>query len=638
MPVQLHVRQVRDEILRAAGGPVYGLPDSSSRMVGTLFHEIFAELLGSQARLHARAALVGGNATVEEWRARLCDHIYRLLLGPRIQANHAALQTATREVLDLWKSLEELAQWLTGILHEAWRQGAFSVSADGGSADLPISAEEPMSWQFREAGWTDSVQVSGVPDAVFRLPGGDRWCVVELKTGQSAPEADLAQACLYHQMLAAEERTPGSLALVRFHPQLEQKVFAPEQLRTAEARLKALIGRIAGVLPGTARSSASQPAPHPATPSRPAVAEPAPPKPEYADLGRRLAAVFREYNSPVELLRGPIVGPTFLRFPVQPARGVRPESVRKLAGAVQVRLELQAPPFIHTAGSRLVVDVARPDREPVLFAAVRGQLPEANPIVGCSKLPVGLDLEGNLRMADLADSADCHLLVAGATGSGKSEWLRAMIAGLVLTNTPATLQFLLVDPKRNAFNELAGSPYLWGDRRIVYPDEVNPIDVFDRLVEEMENRYRAFQTAGVDHLGELQQSGGRLPRIVCVCEEYADLLFRGRKEIEERIRRLGQKARAAGIHLVLAVQQPSREIVKGALQANIPARVGLRVTSRIESKMLLDRSGAEDLLGNGDLLFKDIGEPVRLQGLYLPPGERRTIFGGTGFGRGAYEP
>src|ERR1019366_1943801 len=116
----------------------------------------------------------------------------------------------------------------------------------------------------------------------------------------------------------------------------------------------------------------------------------------------------------------------------------------------------------------------------------------------------------------------------------------------------------------------------WGDRRIVNADEVNPIEVFDRLVEEMENRYRAFQAAGVDHLAELQQSGGGpLPRMVCVCEEYPDLLFCGRKEIEERIRRLGQKARAAGIHLVLAVQQPSREIVKGVLQANIPARVGL---------------------------------------------------------------
>jgi DNA segregation ATPase FtsK/SpoIIIE, S-DNA-T family len=617
MPVELQVRQVRDEILRAAGGPVYGLADSSNRLVGTLFHEIFADLLGAEPRLHARAALSGGSATAQEWSARLREHIYRQLLGPRVQANQAVLQTATQQVLDLWKSLEELAQWLAGILHEAWRRGVFSVSVDGAAADALVSSEEPLSWRLREPGWTDSVHISGVADAVFRVPGSDRWCVAELKTGQSAPEADLAQACLYHQMLAAGERNAGSLALVRFRPHLEQRVLTARELEPVEMRLKALIGRLAGVLPTAGPA-----------PSRPAAAQPAPPKPEYVNLGRRLVEIFREYKSPVELLGDPIVGPAFLRFPVQPARGVRPESVRKLAGAVQLRLALQAPPFIHTAAGRLVVDVARPDREPVLFAAVRDRLPEADPILGCSKLPIGLDLEGNLRMADLADSADCHLLVAGTPGSGKSEWLRAMIAGLLVTNTPETLQLLLVDPKRNAFNELAASPYLWGDRRIVYPDEVDPIRIFDGLVDEMENRYRAFQAAGVDHLAELRRSGGRLPRIVCICDEYADLLFSGRKEIEERIRRLGQKARAAGIHLVLATQQPSREIVKGALQATIPARVGLRVTSWRESKMLLDRNGAEDLLGNGDLLFKDIGDPVRLQGLYLTPEERRVIFGG----------
>ena len=128
MPVELHVRQVRDEILRAAGGPVYGLPDSSSRLAGTLFHDIFADLLGPEVRLHARAALLGASGTAGEWSARLREHVYRLLLGPRIQANQAALQTATREVLDLWKSLEGLAQWLAAILHDAWRRGTFSVS------------------------------------------------------------------------------------------------------------------------------------------------------------------------------------------------------------------------------------------------------------------------------------------------------------------------------------------------------------------------------------------------------------------------------------------------------------------------------------------------------------------------------
>jgi DNA segregation ATPase FtsK/SpoIIIE, S-DNA-T family len=618
MPVELQVRQVRDEILRAAGGPVRGRADSSTRLAGTLFHEIFAGLFGPDARLHARAALPGAGASVKQWSACLREHTYRLLLGPRMQANHAALQTATREILELWESLEGLAQWLGPILYEAWQRGAFSISANG-TADLLISAEESLSWEVREPGWAHSVRISGVADAVFRLPDGDRWCVAELKTGQSTREADLAQACLYYQMLAAGERTPGSLALVHFRP-LEQRVFTPHELEPVAARLKALIGRLAGVLPDATDTTAGAQSPaHPA-PSRPAL------KHEYAELGRRLVAVFREYNRPVELLGDPIVGPAFLRFPVQPARGVRPESVRKLAGAVQLRLALEAPPFIHTASGRLVVDVERPDREPVLFAAVRDQLPRRDPVLGCSQIPVGLDLEGKLRMADLADSADCHLLVAGATGSGKSEWLRAMIAGLLLTNTPETLRFLLVDPKRNTFNELAGSAYLLDNQTIVYPDELSPVAVFDRLVDEMESRYRAFHAAGVDHLGELRRKGEHLPRVVCVCEEYPDLLFHGRKEIEERIGRLGQKARAAGIHLVLAVQQPSREIVKGALQANIPARVGLRVTSPIESKMLLDRRGAEDLLGNGDLLFKDIGEPVRLQGLYLAPDERRAIF------------
>jgi DNA segregation ATPase FtsK/SpoIIIE, S-DNA-T family len=621
VPVELHVRQVRDEILRAVGGPLYGLPNASTRVTGALFHEIFAELIGPDPRLHASAALAGGSTALEEWRVALREHIYKLLLGPRLRANQAAIQPATRELLDLWKSLEELARWLAGILFKAWQKGTFSVSGEDGSAGLSLSPEHSISWLLEEPGWTDSVRISGVADALLRLPGSDRWCVVELKTGNSAREADLAQACLYYQMLAASERTPGALAVVHFRPRLEEKVFAPGDLKTLEARMKAVIGRLAGVLAGPA---SIPPAIRPA-----AVNEPAALRPEHHELGRKLLAIFREYAQPVELWGPAVAGPSFLRFPIQPARGVRPEAIRKLAGAVQVRLELLAPPFIHTADGRLVVDVARPDRHPVLFASVRDQMPLPDPDLGSSTLPVGVDLEGRLRMADLADSADCHFLVAGTTGSGKSEWLRAMIAGLLVTNTPETLRLLLIDPKRNAFNELAGSAYLWGDQRIVYPDEVSPIDCLDQLVDEMESRYRQLQEVGVDHLAGLQAQGVQMPRIVCVCDEYADLVSQGRKEIEGRIRRLGQKARAAGIHLVLAVQQPSREIVKGTLQATIPARVGLRVTSRIESHMLLNRAGAEDLLGNGDLLFKDIGEPVRLQGLYLPPEERRRIFQGA---------
>lgn len=157
-------------------------------------------------------------------------------------------------------------------------------------------------------------------------------------------------------------------------------------------------------------------------------------------------------------------------------------------------------------------------------------------------------------------------------------------------------------------------------------------EVLDDLIEEMEKRYRQMQAAQADNLAELiRRARLPVPRIVCVCDEYADLVIRGRQErkaVEERILRLGQKARASGIHLILATQQPSREIIKGALDSNMPCRVGLKMQKAIESRMLLETSGAEKLLGNGDLLFRDIGPPRRLQGLWVPPEVRAELFSG----------
>jgi DNA segregation ATPase FtsK/SpoIIIE-like protein len=145
----------------------------------------------------------------------------------------------------------------------------------------------------------------------------------------------------------------------------------------------------------------------------------------------------------------------------------------------------------------------------------------------------------------------------------------------------------------------------------------------------MERRYRLLGTTDSDTIVEhVRRTGTAVPRIVCVVDEYADLVRGDREErrrIEEQVTRLGSKARAAGIHLILATQQPSREVIKGALDANIPARIGLRMERPIESRMLLNQSGAETLLGHGDLLFKDIGEPVRLQAALLGPDDRVSL-------------
>ncbi|HEY3836996.1 MAG TPA: FtsK/SpoIIIE domain-containing protein [Bryobacteraceae bacterium] len=628
MPVSLLVSQIRDQVLQAAGGPVKSIGGASNRVAGSLFHSVAADLFGNQPALQAEAAFVNIEPDLAKWRAVLRDHIYRVLLGPRLQANHAVLQQASTEVTVLWSALEAFADWSAELLYSAWR--GRSTAADAAAADLGtlLAVEQTLTWTLKEPGWTDSVIVTGITDMICRIPETDSWCVAEFRTGDMAPEADIAQACLYHQMLTASEAVPGSLVQVYFTPAIHQHAFSPEDLRAMEGRLgtrlKTAIGRMAGVLPDQKRGDAQS-----GTDKFPASTPLRTPEASHIEFGRKLRDVFRQFNAPVEFLGDPVVAPQFLRFPMRPARGIRPEAIRKLSTALQVRLGLKTLPFIHNPGGRMVVDVERSDREIVPFSAVRDQLPAPDSVAGSSKLPVGVDLERKLTFVDLADFANSHLLLAGTAGSGKTEWLRMAIAGLLMTNTPRTLRLILIDPKRTAFSDLNGSPYVWGDGKILYPDQVSLVTTLNDIVDEMDRRYRLFQQNGFESIRQYHQSGKQLPRIVFVCEEYSELLSLGRKEIEIRIQRLGQKARGAGLHMILTAQQPSRDIVKGTLQANIPARIGLRVNSPIESRMLLDRDGAEELLGEGDLLLKDIGEPVRLQAPLLSADDRRRIFGGA---------
>ena len=634
MPVSLLVNQIRDQVLQASGGPAKVVGGGCHRLAGTLFHSVAADLFGNQPALQAEAAFVNIDPDLTSWRAALRDHIYRVLLGPRLQANHAVLQQASSEVTVLWSALETFSEWAADLLYRAWRgrsstpQNSAELRPFGsgpGDVGSLLTVEQTLNWIVSDPGWTDSVVVTGITDVICRVPETDSWCVAEFRTGDMAPEADVTQACLYHQMLTASEAVPGSLVLVYFTPEIHEHVFSPKDLHAIEARLgfklKTMIGQMAGVIPNKRGAAATPQEKFPESPRRRA------PEPSHIELGRKLRDVFRQFNAPVEFAGDPIVGPSFLRFPVKPGRGIRPEAIRKLSTALQVRLGLKTLPFIHNPAGRMVVDVERSDREVVPFSSIRDQLPTPDPVAGASKVPVGVDLEGKMTFADLADSANCHLLVAGATGSGKTEWLRMAIAGLLLTNTPRTLRLLLIDPERSSFTELAGSDFVWGGGKIVYPDQVSPVNTLNDLVDEMDKRYRLFQQHGFTDIRQFHQTGKQLPRIVCVCEGYSDLLSYGRKEMETRIQRLGQKARGVGIHVILTVQQPSRDIVKGTLQANVPARIGLRVNNPIESRMLLDSAGAEELLGDGDLLFKDIGEPIRLQAPLLSPDERHHLFG-----------
>jgi S-DNA-T family DNA segregation ATPase FtsK/SpoIIIE len=599
MPRTLSVRDVRDALAKAAS-PGDGAP--SARLLGRWFHEIFAEMVRSDSPRNLQAALRDAPVTPGERRRAAIAHAYEGAVGPRLRCHQAQLHHLSAEVLDYWRAVQELVGWL----------------AELPALDDRVATEAALCCTLREPGWTDAVELRGAADAVLRRPDG-RWCVVELKLGRNAPEADLAQALLYQWMIARthEGSPPGELALVRFEPERRERMLAAADLESARRPLLALIGRLAGVRP-SAVNGPGVPAP---------IAAPTPSDPTHQALGRRLVEALAEHGVSVTLDGPPVVGPAFLRFPLVPATGVKLAAIEARAREVQLRLGLEQAPRFALAGHRVAVDVQRPDRQLVPFDAVRAQLPKADPLRGGSRLPIGIDLDGRLAMADLSRPEHAHLLVAGTTGSGKTEWLRASLAGLLLANTPETLRLVLIDPKRNAFAWLRESPFLL--RPVAYPDEAPASGVLAELVEVMEERYRQFvETEADDLAAHVARIGRPMPRIVCVCDEYADLIRSDRDErkaIEQQIVRLGAKARAAGIHLILATQQPSREVLRGALDANIPARVGLQMTSAIESRMLLSQAGAETLLGRGDLLFKDFGDPVRLQAPYLEPDERAAL-------------
>lgn len=693
MPVLLTVRDVRDALYQARdrSGRDSDQPAFTAQL-GTWFHECLAELTSEGTGPGIRKLLADTAPQLDLWKQTLARMAFDRCVAPRLTRESAALQNASVQVLAYWQAVRAACDWLTELCWAVHESRAEGTSLRSGSAWLALTdlltTEEPLRCELREPHWTNSVQLAGVADAILQPAMNGPWCVLEFKLGECSPEADLGQACLYHLMLSQSAlsnddrgsgpqwtRDAGSLALVRFNPQRHEQLFNMSDLQAARGPLLELIGRLAGVLPGqspaksaaarvagatstiktapgvTTGTPASAVADRRSSPESVAKSRPAEPlssgsatersaaspataaavaeaQEAHRRLGQNLIKALAEYGVQVVLECDPIAGPSFLRFPLSLGRGQKVKAVKNLSAELQVRLHLAAEPFVELERGQLVVDVQRLDRQMVPFESIRPHLPSEPGRLGNSRVPVGVDLQGNLHCLDFSQTEHSHVLVAGTTGSGKSEWLRTAIAGLLVSNTPETLQLLLIDPKRNAFHALRQSPFLW--RPIVFPDEQPAAEVLTELADEMDRRYRLLD--GADSHAELvAKSSEPVPRIVCVVDEYFDLISRSkadRKAIEEQICRLGAKARAAGIHLMIATQQPSRETLKGALDANIPARVGLKMEKVQESRMLFGCNGAERLLGHGDLLFKDIGSPKRLQAPLLSAQERETIFAG----------
>jgi hypothetical protein len=618
-PVRLTVSAIRQRIFEVSGVPSQGAGSAA----GQLFHRVAEQALDEAHPAYWRSVLTG-ELNADEWLGALYQHS----LGPELTRQHALLRESGEEVLTLWRGVQSFARWFCGILSEAVRTGVLHYDGQAEQwvgGDSLFQSECELEAVFFLPDWTRPVVVSGRLDQVIRI-APDRCCVVEFKLGGGHAEADAAQACLYRELLGGD---CGSAAIVRFggEPEAHEILLAEASTQQARPTLLALIGALAGVSPhsGRDRAAASMIAVKAAQSEWPRKASAA-----ELEIERKLLRALQEFGAEARSAGEPLVGPAFVRYLLEPGRGVPASRIEKQGPNLQMRLLLSEEPIIARAGGRIAVDVRRPEREFVSFGSLWTEIQAQKTDGGNSNAAAGVDINGQIHFIDLA--GDCpHLLVGGTTGSGKSEWLRSAVASLLVTNDPDSLRLVLVDPKKNAFSELTGSPYLWRPDSLVDSLDGAALSWIEEMTEEMARRYEIFKQAGADDLARYRQkTGAVLPRVVCVVDEFADLLLAGgkrqRDDLERGFVRIAQAGRAAGLHLILATQRPSRQVVSGVLKANLPGKIALKVANRTDSGVLLDRGGAQNLLGKGDLLLSWGGDPVRLQSPWLSEEERVFVF------------
>ncbi|GAC1636094.1 MAG: hypothetical protein NVS4B2_24110 [Chloroflexota bacterium] len=313
-------------------------------------------------------------------------------------------------------------------------------------------------------------------------------------------------------------------------------------------------------------------------------------------------------------------GPVVTQFDVQPDRGVKVRRITELQNDLALALaaptiRIQAP-----VPGKPVVGIEIPNASATMVA-LRDLLESSDYRAMSSPLKVvlGKDVLGNSAVIDLAKMP--HLLIAGATGSGKSVCVNALISCLLYQSTPDDVRLMMIDPKMVELTVYNGVPHLLAP---VVTEMDKVVGVLQWALREMERRYQLFKTTGVRNIGRFNEKADanglkRLPYIVLVVDELADLMMVAPEDVEEAICRLAQLARAAGIHMVIATQRPSVDVVTGLIKANFPARIAFAMTSQVDSRTILDTVGAEKLLGRGDMLYMppDAPKPVRLQGAHL---------------------
>lgn len=348
------------------------------------------------------------------------------------------------------------------------------------------------------------------------------------------------------------------------------------------------------------------------------------------DAGRRLIEILDQFGVRATLLATHI-GPAVTKFEVKPDLGVRVNKISNLQydikmalAAKDIRIEAPIP-----GKSAVGIEIPNVEKTAVAMKELMKSIPEK---LDDKKLlfALGKDLMGNCIYGELNKMP--HLLIAGATGSGKSVCVNTIITSLLMRSRPDEVKMLLVDPKKVEFTPYREIPHLLGP---VITDGEEANRALKVIVNMMDNRYELFSMAGVRNIqgyntyieAHPEEGMGKMPWVVVIIDELADLMLVAAKEVEQSIQRITQLARAAGIHLIVATQRPSVDVITGIIKANIPSRIAFSVSSAVDSRTILDQIGAEKLLGNGDMLYIPVGEQhaTRVQGSFVSDEEVNEI-------------
>lgn len=351
----------------------------------------------------------------------------------------------------------------------------------------------------------------------------------------------------------------------------------------------------------------------------------------YQEKGQIIERTLENFKVPAKVI-GVTCGPSVTRFELEMPPGISVNKINQysndiamaLASPHGVRIEAPIP-------GKSAVGVEVPNEE-IATVGLREVLESKEFYSAKGKLTfaLGKDINGTYRVCNMEKMP--HLLIAGSTGSGKSVCLNVLLVSLLYKCSPEDLRIVLVDPKRVEFSMFNNLPHLLIPEVICNSDKA--INALNYLIKEMERRYELFEELYVKKLDEYNEtqevvSGQRekLPYIIMIIDEMNDLMSTNKKEIEDRVVRIAQKARAAGIHLILATQRPSVDVITGTIKTNLPSRIAFAVTSFIDSKTILDRVGAEKLLGKGDMLYypQDLPEPSRIQCAFVSNEEVKSV-------------